>query len=66
MQTHILKSQWDTKMRSRGVLTLTEPIECNLNLLRKYGSVERLDIPSITAIINHSGISPDLIKKEKT
>ena len=66
MQTPILKPQWDTKMRSRGVRTLTEPVECDLSALRKCSSAEPLDIPNITAIINHSGISPDLIKKEKT
>lgn len=64
MQTPILKPQWDTKMRSRGVLTLTEPVECNLSTLRKCRSAEHLDIPSITAVINHSGTSPDLTKKE--
>ncbi len=66
MQTSHLKQKLDTEMRSRGVISLTEPVECNLSALRKCRSAEPLDIPNSTAIINHSGISPDLIKKEKT
>lgn len=64
MQTSNLKQQRDTKMRSRGVRTLTEPVECDLSALRKCSSAEPLDIPNITAIINYSDTSSDLSKKE--